>query len=60
VHLHPLDFAFQFFAEQFSCAESDTEVDVAGVSLFSTERNMTTRVGVPQVDTRQICPTTLD
>src|SRR6218665_644518 len=30
------------------------------VSLFSTECNMTAGVGIPQVDTRQICPSTLD
>ena len=30
------------------------------VSLFSTECNMTAGVGIPQVDTRQICPSSLD
>jgi len=56
VHLHSLDFAFQVLAEHYSCTESDTDT----VRLFSTELNTTTDVGVPQVDSDTICPSTLD
>ena len=52
----PLDFAFQVLAEHYSCTESDTDT----VRLFSTELNTTTDVGVPQVDSDTICPSTLD
>src|SRR6218665_1080745 len=52
-----LDFVFQFFAEHSLFMHRVGHRDT--VSLFSTECNMTAGVGIPQVDTRQICPSSL-
>jgi len=56
----PLDFAFQFFLQNYIHAQSLTQRLTLQVSVSSTERNTRARIEVPQADTRHICPTTLD